>query len=118
MHNFKELKIWKKSREMTKKVYFLTRSFPEEERFGIISQIRRAAISIPSNIAEGSGRNSDKDFRRFLSISLPSAYELETQIIISNDLKFLTDKDYLELSENLKEIQKMIFGFRKSLKKK
>ena len=82
MHNFKELKIWQKSRVLTKKIYLLIKDYPEEEKFGLVSQIRRSAISIPSNIAEGSGRNSDRDFRRFLNIALSSAFELETQIII------------------------------------
>ncbi|MBC8488398.1 MAG: four helix bundle protein [Bacteroidetes bacterium] len=117
MHNFKELKIWQKSRVLTKKIYLLIKDYPEEEKFGLVSQIRRSAISIPSNIAEGSGRNSDRDFRRFLNIALSSAFELETQIILSFDLDYLLEIDYLKISEEIQEVQKMIFGFRKSLSK-
>ncbi len=117
MHNFKELKIWQKSRVLTKEVYLLTKSYPEEERFGLVSQIRRAVVSIPSNIAEGSGRNSSRDFRRFLNIALASAFELETQIIISFDLHYLSERDYLEISAKIQEVQKMIYGYRKSLSK-
>jgi four helix bundle protein len=117
MHNFKELKIWQKSRNLAKEVYTLTKNYPEEERFGLLSQIRRAAVSIPSNIAEGSGRNSIRDFRRFLNIALSSAFELETQIILSFDLNYVAEKDYMEFSEKIQEIQKMIYGFRKTLSK-
>ena len=115
MHNFKELKVWQKSRILTTEVYNLTRKLPKDERFGLISQMDRAVVSIASNIAEGSGRGSDRDFRRFLNYSLGSAYELETQIILSYDLNFVSEKDYSKISEKIAEVQKMIFGFRKSL---
>ena len=72
-HNFRELKVWQKSMELTKRLFLLVDGFPKEERFELVSQMRRAAISIPSNIAEGSGRNSNKEFKRFLSIALSSA---------------------------------------------
>jgi four helix bundle protein len=115
MHNFKELKIWQKSRILTTEVYNLTRKFPKDEKFGLISQMDRAVVSISSNIAEGSGRGSNRDFRRFLNYSLGSAYELETQIILSYDLGFVSEIDFSEISEKITEVQKMIFGFRKSL---
>lgn len=92
MHNFKELKIWQQSKDFVKVVYGITKNFPNEELFGLVSQMNRAAISIPSNIAEGAGRDSDRDFARFLKIALSSTYELETQIIISADLGFITDQ--------------------------
>ena len=114
-HNFKELKVWQKSRVLVKNLFLLTKQFPKDERFELVSQMRRAAISIPSNIAEGSGRNSNKDFRRFLNIAISSAYELETQIIISFDLGYILEKEFNSLSNDIQEIQKMIFGFRKSL---
>ena len=88
MHNYNELLVWKKARLFVKKVYLLTNDFPTEEKFGLISQMRRSAISIPSIIAEGSGRSSDKDFANFLSIALGSSFELETQIWLSMDLGF------------------------------
>lgn len=117
MHNFKELKIWQKSRSLTKDIYLVTKNFPEDERFGLTSQMRRCAISIPSNIAEGSGRESNKEFRRFLNISISSAFELETQLILAFDLEFIIETDYIRISKDIEEIQKMIFGFRKSLSK-
>jgi four helix bundle protein len=85
-HNFRELTIWKDSMTLTKEVYLLTASLPENEKFGLISQMRRSAVSIPSNIAEGSGRTSEKEFLHFLRVSLSSSYELETQLLLSADL--------------------------------
>ena len=115
MHNFKELKVWQKSRVLTTEVYNITRKFPKDEKFGLVSQMGRAVVSIASNIAEGSGRNSNRDFRRFLNYSLGSAYELETQVILSYDLGFISEKDYLKVVEKITEVQKMIYSFRKSL---
>ena len=86
MHKYKELKLWQKSIGLVTSVYLLTRSFPQFENFGLVSQINRSAVSIPSNIAEGAGRNSDKEFIHFLSIAQASSYELETQLIISKNL--------------------------------
>lgn len=89
------------------KIYDLTASYPSEEKFGITSQIRRCAVSIPSNIAEGSGRKTDKDFSNFLSISLGSQFELETQLIISKQIGFISDDKLNEVVNELNEIQKM-----------
>jgi len=83
MHNFKELKVWKAGIEICKTIFVLTRSFPGEEKFGLISQMTRSAVSIPSNIAEGCGRKSNKELHQFLNIALGSSFELETQIIIA-----------------------------------
>ncbi|WP_323787671.1 four helix bundle protein [Psychroserpens sp.] len=88
MHRFKELEIWKRSRLFCSQIYTLTSSFLESEKFGLTNQLRRASVSMPSNIAEGSSRQFNKDFSRFLQITLGSAYEIETQLIIANDLKF------------------------------
>lgn len=115
MHNFKELKVWQKSRILVTEVYNLTRKFPKDEKFGLIGQMERAVVPISSNIAEGSGRESNRDFRRFLNYSISSAFELETQIILSFDLHFISETDYLQISKKIEEVQKMIFGFRKSL---
>ncbi|NJM94139.1 MAG: four helix bundle protein [Cytophagales bacterium] len=101
MHNFKELKIWQSGIEIAKTIYKLTSHFPQEEKYGLISQIRRCSISIPSNIAEGSGRSSAKDFSHFLSISLSSSFELETQLILASELKFLKEDDYNSITEQL-----------------
>jgi four helix bundle protein len=92
MNKYKELKVWQRSVDLATTVYQLTKHFPSDERFGLTSQINRSVVSIASNIAKGSGRGSKKDFSRFLSMAYGSAYELETQIIISNNLKIYQQK--------------------------
>ena len=109
-HNFRELNIWKESIQLVEKVYTLSEKLPKSEKFGLISQIRRCAVSIPSNIAEGSGRSTDKDFRRFIDISLSSSYELETQLILATNL-FKIDSQEIQIE--LQNLQKMIGGFKK-----
>lgn len=111
-HNFRELKIWKDSIEMVKAIYLLTSELPDDEKFGLKSQIQRCAVSVPSNIAEGSGRSTNKDFRNFLNMSLSSSYELETQLIIVNELFQI---EIVELIEKLHEVQRMIIVFKKTL---
>ncbi len=111
-HNFKDLKIWQEAMKVVKSTYLLTAQLPLDERFGLISQINRCAISIPSNIAEGSGRTTDKDFLNFINISLSSSYELETQLILANDLFQLEVQDLLN---KINELQRMIVGFKKSI---
>jgi len=103
-----DLDVWKRSISYVTKIYELPETFPSEERFGLISQIRRSAISIPSNVAEGAARRSDKEFLQFLYISLGSVAELETQLIISNNLKFVESSD--QLFSELNEIKKMTLG--------
>ncbi|VAX26274.1 hypothetical protein MNBD_IGNAVI01-3018 [hydrothermal vent metagenome] len=116
MHNFREMKIWQKAREFVKEIYKTTAEFPSDEKFALALQMQRAAVSIPSNIAEGAGRNSDKDFNKFLSIANGSAFELETQIYLAYDLNYI-DKNKLEkLTVKIIEIKKMIYGFKKNLK--
>lgn len=115
-HNFKNLNIWKLSIELANEIYILTDSFPKNEEFGLKSQIRRCSVSVASNIAEGSSRSSNKDFNRFLEISLGSLYELQTQIIISSSRSYF-DVSKLENIENkITELQRMISGFQKTLK--
>ncbi len=116
MHNFKELKSWQKAIDFCLDIYKLTGSFPTEERFGLISQLRRAGVSVPSNIAEGSGRNSDKEFVHFLSIATGSSYELETQLIIAHRLGYIKEEEIQEATLKLSEIQKMVFAFSNRLK--
>ncbi len=110
MHNFKKLNVWQKARLLVKKIYLITKKFPKEELFGLTSQIRRASISVLSNIAEGAGRDSEKDFKRFLDIANGSAFELETQIILSFDLEYINAKEMDSLLFTIEEIQKMIYG--------
>jgi len=95
MHRFKDLEIWKKSKLFCSDIYSVTSKFPDSEKFGLTNQLRRASVSIPSNIAEGSSRKSNKDFARFLQITLGSAYEIETQLLIAFDLSFI-DKEILD----------------------
>lgn len=111
-HNFRELQIWKESMELVKNVYLFTNLFPDSEKYGLCSQIQRSAISIPSNIAEDSGRSSEVEFVRFLRISISSSYELETQIILTGNL-FLLDVN--ELLNHVKVIQLKIGGFIRKL---
>lgn len=115
MHNFKELKVWKMSIELTKLVFELTRSFPNEHKFGLSNQLFRCAVSIPSNIAEGCGRKSDKELKQFVSISLGSSFELETQIIIAKEVDLITIEQFDSINSKLLEIQKMLNGLSKSL---
>lgn len=115
MHRFKDLEIWKRSRVFCSSIYQVTSNFPESEKFGLTNQLRRAAVSIPSNIAEGSSRKSNKDFARFLQITLGSAFEIETQLLIASDLKFISDEDLESLLNELNSIIKMTSKFNSSL---
>ncbi|RED94127.1 four helix bundle protein [Marinoscillum furvescens] len=107
MHNFKELKIWQKGIQLAVDLYKHSESFPDTEKFGLTSQMRRCAVSIPSNIAEGCGRKTDKDLSKFLAHSLGSQYELETQLIISKEIQILDNESFESLTSELNEIQKM-----------
>ena len=115
MRSFKDLDVWKEARLLVKDVYLLTATFPEPEKFGIISQIRRAAISIPANIAEGSGKESQKDFARFLQISLGSAYELESHLLLCQDLEFASEEKIAKFIDPLSILQRKIYNFIKYL---
>lgn len=112
-HNFRELKIWKESLVLVKEIYALTATLPKEEKFGLVSQINRCSVSISSNIAEGSGRASHKEFLRFLNIAISSSYELETQLILVEELFKKNTKSILR---NLETLQKMISAFKRMLK--
>ena len=116
MNNFKELKVWKKSIDLVKLIYEITQQFPKEETYGLTNQVRRCAVSIPSNIAEGAGRKGNKEFEQFLHISLGSSFELETQLIIANKLSYIKPENLFIIENQLHEIQKMIRGLQKSLK--
>jgi four helix bundle protein len=115
IRNHKDLEVWKKSMDLVSNIYKITESFPNKELYGLTNQIRRAAVSIPSNIAEGAARNSKKEFIQFLYIALGSLSELETQIIIANRLEYLNNLD--TLLEDLKFSQKLINGLIYYLKK-
>lgn len=108
MRNFKNLEIWNHGIQIVKQVYKLSQKFPADEKFVLISQITRAAVSIPSNIAEGCSRNSDIEFKRFLEIAMGSLFEVETQLIIANELQFLTNEDLLEVNLLIEKEGRMI----------
>jgi four helix bundle protein len=114
----KELDVWKVSIEFVSEVYNITTSYPKDELFGITSQIRRAAVSIPSNIAEGAARNHDKEFIQFLYIALGSLAELETQLIISVNLKYLDNNVYLAIEGKFKLLRTQLSGLIRYLKTK
>lgn len=115
MHNFRELNIWKKGMSVVKKVLKTTETFPNEHKYGLTSQINRSSISIPSNIAEGSARTTDKEFSRYLDIAQGSAYELETQLLISKEINLIDQGNLEEIISELNELQKMITGFKRSI---
>ena len=115
--NYRDLIVWKKSIELVSKLYSSTRAFPKEEIYGLTSQIRRAGVSIPANIAEGQGRNSLGEFRQFLGIAQGSLAELETLLIISGNLLYLKSQKKEELLESCEEIGRLLAGLKKSLAK-
>ena len=116
MHDYKKLNVWKESIELITEVYKITSKFPSTEKFCLISQINRCAVSIASNIAEGAGRNTDGEFRQFLGTAKGSSYELETQLIVSNNLGYISIDELNDLIEKLEYVQKMIHNLIKSLK--
>jgi len=116
-NNYKNLDVWKESRKLVSIVYLLTKEFPVDEKFGLTSQIKRASISIPSNIAEGLGRNSKKETRQFCFIAKGSLYEVETQLYLALDLGFIQEKQIEEVLTQLTTVRKLIIGFIKYLEK-
>jgi len=118
MRTHKDLDIWKLGIKLVENIYKLCEVFPLEEKFGIVSQIKRAAVSVPSNIAEGSARNSKKEFIQFCYISLGSLSEIETQLIISNRLKFISDEDLEKNILTIETLRKKLLNFIKYLKRK
>jgi four helix bundle protein len=118
IHNLNKLLIWNKSIDLAIEVYKATKDFPIEERYGITSQIRKAVVSIASNIAEGAGRNSVYEFIYFLGLSNGSSFELRTQLIISNSLHYLKDEHLQPLLIRINEMEKMNYGLQEKLKSK
>lgn len=118
IHNFRDLKVWQKAIYLVKNIYLETANFPKSETYGIISQIQRAAVSIPANISEGCGRDSDKELSRFLDIALGSAFELFTLITLSVELNFVDKQKAESILQEISEIQKMIYGLKQKLNNK
>ena len=117
MHDYKKLEVWQESVNLVTEIYPLTGNFPGSERFGLVSQINRSAVSIPSNIAEGAGRLSKKEFAQFLGYAMASSYELETQLLIACNLKFISTRQKEEITESLNIIQRKMRNLINSIKK-
>jgi len=118
IRTFRDLLIWQKSIKLVTQIYEVTKIFPKEEAFGLTSQMRRCAVSIPSNIAEGHGRNSTRDYLRFFQIATGSLYELQTQLVIANNLSFFSEEAFISLEENAREIERMLSSFVRKLSHK
>lgn len=115
-HNFRKLNIWKEGIQIARETYAMTKIFPKDERFGLSSQLQRCAVSIPSNIAEGTSRSSNKHFRQYLETALGSAFEWESQLTISFEIDYLSKETFDHLSEKIQKIQNQIIKFMNSLK--
>ena len=115
MQDFKKLKVWERSHELTMRIYNLTSRFPREEVYGLTSQIRRACASIPTNIAEGCGRKSTAEFGRFLQIAIGSTSETEYLLLLAHDLKYLTSDQYVQLEDMTISVKKMLITLLKRL---
>jgi four helix bundle protein len=117
MHKFEELKIWQKAMDITEKCYRASENFPKEEKYGLTSQLRRSAVSIPSNISEGARRNTNGEFKQFLGIANGSSYELLTQLYLSKRLNLITEEKVRPIIEETIQVTKMNFSLQKSFQK-
>ena len=116
MQDFKKMQVWQKAHDLTLEIYKLTNTYPSHELYGLVSQIRRAASSVATNIAEGCGRNTNSDFHRFLVIALGSASEVEYLFLLSKDLGYLSTEKYSILSEKIEEIKRMLTSLQRRVK--
>ena len=116
MKDFRQLKVWEKSHQLALATYEATKGFPKEELYGLTSQIHRASMSIPTNIAEGCGRNTDADFASFLQMAMGSASEMEYQLLLARDLGFLPQDSYEKLHNEVEEVKRMLTSFLKTLR--
>ena len=117
MNEYKKLRVWQESVNLVTEIYLITKTFPSSERYGLVNQIRRAAVSVPSNIAEGAGRNTKGEFKNFLGTANGSLFELETQLIISKNLEYVAEKDLNFFLPRIEILQKMIYNLLKFLSK-
>lgn len=115
-HNFEKLEIWKESRKLVKLIYLLSKDFPSDEKFGLTSQIRRAAISVPSNIAEGCGRGTNAQLCHFLDVAIGSLCEVESQLFLASDLDFISREELSDHRKEIIHIRKMTIRFKNFLK--
>ena len=116
MADFKQLKVWQRAHQVTLEIYRVTGRFPQTELYGLTSQMRRCAVSMGSNIAEGRGRDGDPDFGRFIQIAAGSAAELEYQLLVARDLGYLPESEYTKLNSNLAEVGRMLISLRGSIR--
>ena len=116
MKDFRQLKVWEKSHQLALAIYKATKEFPKEELYGLTSQIRCASMSIPTNIAEGCGRNTDAEFARFMQIAMGSASETEYQLLLAHDLVFLNKEQYDKLNPDVTEVKRMLTSLLKTLR--
>lgn len=114
-HNFRKLNIWKDGKDLAKETYTMTKTFPKDEQFGLTSQIRRCAVSIPSNIAEGTAKSTDKHFKQYLENALGSAFEWETQLIIALEVEYISNETFESLENKIQRIQNQIIKFMNTL---
>jgi four helix bundle protein len=115
MRDFRKIKAWEKAHHFTLQVYRITKNFPSDERFGLTVQLRRAVASVPTNIAEGCGRDSERELARFMSIAAGSASEVEYQLLLACDLNYIQDETYVEFNQQVNEVKKMLNSFIKQL---
>lgn len=115
-HNFKRLKIWQEGMILVDETYMMVKTFPDYEKYGLTSQITRCAVSIPSNIAEGTSKSTDKHFNKYIENSLGSAFEWETQLSVAYRQKYIAKENFILLENRIQQLQKMISGFQKGLK--
>ena len=118
MSNFRNLLIWQKAMNLVTNTYSNTKEFPKEEIFGLTSQIRRCIISVPSNIAEGCGRDSNKEYLRFLNVSISSLFEFQTQLEIAKNINYIIEKEYNNLYEDSRELERMLVSFINKIKER
>lgn len=116
--SYRDLEVWAKSRKLAKQIYELTKLFPREEVYGLTAQLRRAAVSIPSNIAEGHSRHSTKDYINFVSIAIGSLAEIDTQILLAQDFQYVTNENCKDVDQGIQSLQQMLHKLRSSLKEK
>ena len=111
MRDFRELKVWRKAHALTLQICKITKDFPSDERYGLTAQLRRSSASVPTNIAEGCGRNGERELARFMSIAAGSASEVEYQVLLARDLDYMQDETYRELNQQVNEIKRMLNSF-------
>ena len=116
MQHFRNLDVWKRSHDLTLSVYRITKSFPDDERYGLISQLRRGAVSIPANLAEGCGRGSDADFGRFVQNAMGSSTEVEYELLLAKDLTYLNPDQYISLNDEITGIKRMLTSLLRRLR--